>query len=229
MSDREPVRLIVHERMVFTSTNTAWTGRAGVFEVGEEVVGRPCRYLPGCFNLRGVKPPNFECLSVPAARLRQMDGSVISALQSRSEPTRSRPVNARSREDLMLAPPPNPEPELDLDWIRDFISESRWRFARSMPEHPHEYTLRKNCDEETFIRFVEFIRSYGYDGNFFRMRLRYLDLDGYCYWTMGCVLEGTILINRAELKEDARVHPVVPNRTRFIPKPVKPSEIFVRE
>lgn len=88
---------------------------------------------------------------------------------------------------------------------REFIVASRWRFARTMPQNPHFYTLRKDAeDDDQFVSFVEFIRSHGYDEVFGKTTYRYLDIDGWQYWTMGFVTDSTTLINRAETNREDR-------------------------
>jgi hypothetical protein len=86
--------------------------------------------------------------------------------------------------------------------IRHFIAASRWKFAKSMPETPHEYTKRDEApDEAAFERFVMHIRTAGYKGKFGKTTYRYFDVDGWQYWTMGAPLDKTILINRAIVKD----------------------------
>ena len=77
-----------------------------------------------------------------------------------------------------------------------------WQFAKTMPENPHEYTLKKASPgrEAEFEAAVMFIRQHGYKKKFGRATYIYLDVDGKCYWTMGASLEQTILINRAVLQ-----------------------------
>lgn len=87
-----------------------------------------------------------------------------------------------------------------------------------MPQMPHYYTLRKDAErEEEFLGFAQFIRDYGYDSSFGKTRYRYADFNGWQYWTMGYVLDATILVNRAETgREDV---PLVLN-----PVPMKPKK-----
>ncbi len=87
------------------------------------------------------------------------------------------------------------------DEIREYIKSVYWKYAKTMPEHPHEYTLKEwNPDKkDMFEKFCIFIRENGYDDYFYRKKLRYYNLDGYKYWTMGSPIEETILINRAKL------------------------------
>ena len=87
----------------------------------------------------------------------------------------------------------------DLNRIRSFIETHKWVFAKTMPETPHEYTLRRLANEEEFIFFVAFIREYGDTRKFKGRKYVYLDVDGWSYWTMGSPLPATILINRARL------------------------------
>ena len=56
--------------------------------------------------------------------------------------------------------------EKDLKKIKEFIDSVRWKYAYTMPESPHEYTLREraqeNSQEEIFDFFILYIRKYGY-------------------------------------------------------------------
>lgn len=82
--------------------------------------------------------------------------------------------------------------------IRGYISSVKWQFAKSMPEIPHEYTV-KDWDPhkmETFNDFVRYIRKYGEDGSFYGRKFTYLVLDEFKYWTMGDPISETTLINR---------------------------------
>jgi len=82
--------------------------------------------------------------------------------------------------------------------IQDFIEHSRWKYAKSMPQMPHWYTLRKNAqDEAAFERFVMHIRQVGYKERFGKTTYTYLNVGEWKYWTMGFPLASTILVNRA--------------------------------
>lgn len=84
--------------------------------------------------------------------------------------------------------------------ILDFIQSSQWRFAKTMPQIPHEYVIRnwRPDKEPVFVRFAMLIRDQGYDAKFFDTTYRYLDIDGWKYWTMGDTPDETIIINRAK-------------------------------
>jgi hypothetical protein len=77
-----------------------------------------------------------------------------------------------------------------------FVSEQTWTFAKTMPEWPHEYLVRDRVDEELFVRLVEHIRAYGYEGRFYQRAITYYEEAGMVYWTMGALLDETIIINR---------------------------------
>ena len=69
-----------------------------------------------------------------------------------------------------------------------------------MPQTPHEYTLRRDAEDETqFERVVIYIRQAGYQQKCGKTTYTYLDIDGWQYWTMGSALDQTILINRAAI------------------------------
>lgn len=100
--------------------------------------------------------------------------------------------------------PKGPATEAELKRMRAFIEGSEWTFAKTMPQNPHEYTLRKKAaargQEDEFEWFVMAIREVGYDGTYGRTTYKYLNIGEWKYWTMGAPLDQTILINRAKLE-----------------------------
>ena len=84
------------------------------------------------------------------------------------------------------------------DDLRKFIDSIQWTYASTMPVWPHEYIVRKNVDENLFVRLVQHIREHGYEGKFYRKSITYYDADGKVYWTMGAPIEETIIINRCK-------------------------------
>lgn len=81
-----------------------------------------------------------------------------------------------------------------------FTTEHKWKFAKSMPSWPHEYTVRANApDPFVFERFVYTLRALGYSEPFRGMEYKYLKVGGWKYWTMGAPISETIIINRARL------------------------------
>ena len=82
--------------------------------------------------------------------------------------------------------------------LRNFIIKEKWTYAKTMPKWPHEYIVRKNTDEKSFVLMVEFIRKYGYVGKFYDKEIIYFDYDNLTYWTMGAPVNETTIINRAQ-------------------------------
>ena len=88
--------------------------------------------------------------------------------------------------------------DLSLDDVAAALLAKEWRFAKTMPQHPHWYTLRKDwSDPAEFEAIVQFIRDHGHKRRWGRATYTYLDIDGMQYWTMGEPSRSTILINRA--------------------------------
>jgi hypothetical protein len=108
---------------------------------------------------------------------------------------------------------------LDEDFIRGFIAKHSWRYAVTMPKCPHWYVVRgKNgMEDRDFYRFARQIRAFGYDAQWFSLHNRYIDFEGYKYWTMGYVLGVTVIINRAKLEAPPR--PFFESPQMFFAKP----------
>ena len=95
------------------------------------------------------------------------------------------------------------------DDARAYICEVRWQFAKTMPQWPHEDTLRKWRQdlEVDFFAFVALIRRDGIvkpwppEVAASRYHHTYLELDGWEYWSMGAPVSETTLINRALLTQ----------------------------
>lgn len=96
--------------------------------------------------------------------------------------------------------------------LAGLLATATWVFAKTMPQNPHFYTLRKTCVHDAdFVWAVEQIRLRGYrqkyQGNWYTQ----LDVGEHFYWTMGWPVgtldwgwerlnkAGTILINRKSL------------------------------
>lgn len=90
--------------------------------------------------------------------------------------------------------------EITIEFLEQLFNSLSFRFAKTMPKHPHWYTLRKEWkDDELFDRVVIYIRENGYPVRFGNRTYIYLDVDGFHYWTMGSPINETILINRAKI------------------------------
>jgi hypothetical protein len=86
----------------------------------------------------------------------------------------------------------------DWQFVCEMIDKGHWIFAKTMPENPHYYMLRKECEDGDFVRFVKIIRRYGYQYIFAGKPYTQLNVYDWFYWTMGAPVEETILINRKE-------------------------------
>lgn len=83
--------------------------------------------------------------------------------------------------------------------MTDKLPKAKYKFAKSMANIPHAYTLRTTwSNQDEFFTCVELIRKYGYEQKFYGKTYIYFDIGDYQYWTMGAPLDKTILINRAE-------------------------------
>lgn len=93
----------------------------------------------------------------------------------------------------------------ESEWTDDearliaLLQTASFRFAKTMPRHPHWYTLRKTWESDAdFVACVVLIRARGVVRRFKGRPYTQLDLGGLTYWTMGDTLDNTTLINRAE-------------------------------
>jgi hypothetical protein len=73
---------------------------------------------------------------------------------------------------------------------RELIAATKFTYAKTMPQHPHEYFLRANAPELYGV-LAALIDVFGVERPFFQTRVRYYDLDGWMYWRY------QILVNRA--------------------------------
>lgn len=90
--------------------------------------------------------------------------------------------------------------QLTHDAIAAALLEAKWTFAKSMPQWPHSYTLRQNWSSSIpWENVVQFMRDAGRLGWFGRAKTprMYWILGGEIFWTMGCHLDVTYVINRA--------------------------------
>lgn len=79
----------------------------------------------------------------------------------------------------------------------EIIGRLQWRFAKTMPEHPHEYVVRNEANYQTFVTLFAAVRADGVMGSYEGRRYRYLyPGDGWRYW-----ITDIRIINRARLGE----------------------------
>lgn len=84
-----------------------------------------------------------------------------------------------------------------LDNVWNAVSQQKWIFAKTMPDNPHWYTLRRDWgNDNLFDQTVQAIRDNGYEEYYGGRPYTLLDVNGMKYWTMGAPIGETILINR---------------------------------
>lgn len=90
--------------------------------------------------------------------------------------------------------------EIDLIFL---LENAQYKFAITMPDSPHWYTLRETwVDDRQFVSVVKTIRKIGHIVYYKGYPYMCFDMNGYRYWTMGSVIEKTILINKAKINEN---------------------------
>jgi len=82
--------------------------------------------------------------------------------------------------------PPPPIAPMDFERVARLLQEQEWIFAKTMPQNPHHYTLRRNwARDEDFVWTVEVIRRHGYRQKYGKSWYTVLDVHEHFYWTMG--------------------------------------------
>lgn len=84
---------------------------------------------------------------------------------------------------------------------KELLDNAPWRFAKTMAEIPHYYTLKKDWSRpEDFDFVVSVMKKYPTEKLFFKRMYKYfipISDDPHQYWTMEREFENPILINRA--------------------------------
>lgn len=100
---------------------------------------------------------------------------------------------------------------LHFSQVAEALERRRWIYAKTMPQCPHWYCLRKEWRIELpFEQVVQYIRDVGYWEKYGRNRYMRLNVNGYKYWSMGAPLPATILINRAKIERPAPYDEIAP-------------------
>lgn len=95
-----------------------------------------------------------------------------------------------------MTPRPIPTFE-DFAFVSRCLTDAPYVFAKTMPQNPHWYTLRKRwINDDAFVRVVKFMRAFGYTEYFRGRPYTMLNVNDHKYWTMGAPIPDTILINR---------------------------------
>ena len=82
-----------------------------------------------------------------------------------------------------------------------WIKRQTWKFAKTMPKHPHWYSLIQEwANREEFYKFAQFIIDNGYKDPWFNGKYFVkFNINGYSYWTCGLPARESTLINRAKV------------------------------
>ena len=89
---------------------------------------------------------------------------------------------------------------MNKEEVIEELNNQHYKFAKSMANIPHSYTLKKNWSDKALFDFiVQYIRDNGVKEKFFKKSYIYYYANGYKYWTMGNSIEVTKLINRAKV------------------------------
>jgi hypothetical protein len=89
---------------------------------------------------------------------------------------------------------------MEITDVQVLLESQQWKFAKTMPEIPHWYSLRKDWSrDDDFVLVAEHILSNGVPEKFQLRTYIYLFSGAFKYWIMEeSVTQETILINRAE-------------------------------
>ncbi|MBO7485950.1 MAG: hypothetical protein J6T84_07790 [Spirochaetaceae bacterium] len=95
---------------------------------------------------------------------------------------------------------------MTLEQAESFISSLLWKYAKTYPSCPHEYTCLSWQPEikQQMIDFARLIQEAGYTERFGKRDYRVLVIGNMKYWTMDFPLENTDLINRTYVDEQFR-------------------------
>jgi hypothetical protein len=112
---------------------------------------------------------------------------VIDSRQERPALVSARRETSITSEDPMPQPKPSPLIPEDLARARRFIEKLDRRFttARTVPEAPHQYLARSWLTPEERNEFdwvPDWISKVGYQGTFWNVTWRYVDIGAFKYW-----------------------------------------------
>jgi hypothetical protein len=90
-------------------------------------------------------------------------------------------------------------PDDDRAAVLAAIAAMSWRFAKTMPDTPHEYT-RKKDDPERYALLFDAVKRHGVREKWGKAYYRYLyPGDGWKYWAMAGSVEYSQILNRARI------------------------------
>jgi hypothetical protein len=87
--------------------------------------------------------------------------------------------------------------------IRPIIDTLSFRFASTMPQIPHEYTVRSAENEAAYVALFNAIQEHGQAERYKGHQKKYLyPGDGWKYWAMTTELGQSRVINRMKIEDD---------------------------
>lgn len=101
-----------------------------------------------------------------------------------------------------------------IEEFRAFVAATQWTYAKTMPQWPHEYVMRKAANAAEFDEAVRLIHSDGFEMRLLTKSQDYLDVDGWCYWAMGDPGGPDDIINRTKAETRAAFHAMVNGEDR---------------
>lgn len=83
---------------------------------------------------------------------------------------------------------------------RPTIESLTWRYAVSLPRHPHSYSHVRTCpDREAFMRMVQWLNATGERRTFAGHAYKYRSLEGYTYWVSSA--PSGLMLNRRRTED----------------------------
>jgi hypothetical protein len=87
---------------------------------------------------------------------------------------------------------------MDENGFREFVKRNKWKFSKTMPKSPHEYTIREWITPEEYNEAALFVLANSiHEERFFSKTFKYYYLDGWKYWSYPIEKYG--IINRTTL------------------------------
>lgn len=89
--------------------------------------------------------------------------------------------------------------------IGAILSRLTFKFAKTMPDTPHEYTTRNKADpqaEADYVALFNACHEFGVRRKFGKYWYKYLRHGEYEYWAMTTFLPISRIINRAKVKDE---------------------------
>jgi hypothetical protein len=89
------------------------------------------------------------------------------------------------------------------DKALSIIPRLSFRFAKTMPQTPHEYTVRSEATEEDYVALYHTVTQDGVDERYNGRKKKYLyPGDGWKYWAMTTHLPSSRILNRQRIEHD---------------------------